>query len=409
MASNVFWREQVRTARDGVAVSDAGTAETGFVEAPAAAALLGVSIPTLYTYVSRAKVGRFIAPETGKSLFSTAELAVFVSRRERGRRPDRVALASLDFGLPVMQSSISSIAGGQLFYRGINAVDVSRLATLENVAELLWGSKLAGPDGLELPWHLSGSGLGQAFTGWLLGNAHDSANVQDWSQDMARPHVERILRAAAVLATGSADCTSAHERLAAGFGQGESVSNMVRIALVLHADHELNTSAFATRCVASTGASPYAAIAAGVLATTGHRHADFAHVRAFIEGLLAQPGEFTSDRLRALPRIPGFGHPLYPGGDPRAACLLDEFHRQSAATTRIERIDDVIHAVVSARGQLPKNDFAMAAMEVIFDLPPGAARSIFLLARIIGWSAHVLEQYSEGSLIRPRASPVGAH
>src|SRR5262249_19436505 len=114
----------------------------------------------------------------------------------------------------------------------------------------------------------------------------------------------------------------------------------------------------------------------------------------------------VAGRLLRGERIPGFGHPLYPDGDPRAAPILDagrasRYNRQSGAALYVARkIFDLI-------GRRPNVDFALGLVSVVLKLPPGSGLGMFLVGRSVGWIAHVIEQYSSGTIIRPRARYVG--
>jgi citrate synthase len=108
--------------------------------------------------------------------------------------------------------------------------------------------------------------------------------------------------------------------------------------------------------------------------------------------------------------LPGFGHMLYPSGDPRATILLEMLAEQAA--TRAERqtlihIDSIVRAAYDATGLAPTVDFALSALERVLALPQGAAFSLFALGRAAGWLAHAMEQIEDGRLIRPRARYVG--
>lgn len=384
------------------------TADGCLIDARAAAAMLGVSLSTLYTYVSRQRLGRVVDPATGRSAFNAAEVAALHERTNRGRRPDRVALASLDFGWPVLPTSISTIKDGALFYRGRDTIALSRTADLETIAALLWDSppNRAIPDG---PDDVQPSDeppeFEVALLSWLGRQAALHRNVGAWTPRMARPHAWRILRNALAIATGRWDDQPSHVSLARRLGLDITGQLLLRMALVLHADHELNTSAFTARCTASTAANPYSAVAAALCATMGGRHADFTGARALIEA--HGRGDVTG--VAELTDFPGFAHKLYPAGDPRAICLLAVMRDIPEMSATVADIDKLVAAIEVAHGLRPKNDFAMAALEIAYGLPADTARTIFLISRLVGWLAHVIEQYGSPSLIRPRASYVELH
>jgi citrate synthase len=383
-----------------VPISSDHPAPAQLVDAKKAAEMLGISIASLYSYVSRGKLGRTEDPDTGTSLFGVQEIQEFVSRRDRGKRPDRVAIASLDFGLPVLESGISTVEDGRLLFRGHDAVELASRVDLETVAALLWGLPTARLE-TDMLADVPPGPFRAAFCGWLVQKAAACPSRASWATSDVLHHASQIFQTAAAIGTGSPDGRVAvHQRLATRYGVGQGDVDLLEAALVLHADHELNTSTFAVRCVASTCANPYAAILAGVCATMGSRHADF---RAALDTIqrYATTGHYHTPQGRAA--ITGFGHPLYPQGDPRARTLLDALGGRPHLAVRMAVVGDLIAQVGKETGKLPKNDFAMAALVHALALPVEVAEIIFTTSRLVGWVAHVLEQYALPALIRPRA------
>ena len=381
-------------------ISSDHAARANLVDAKKAAEMLGISIASLYAYVSRGKLGRTEDPKTGTSLFGVQEIKEFKSRRDRGKRPDQVAIASLDFGLPVLESGISTVEDGRLLFRGHDAAELASHVDLETVAALLWA----------LPTRRLETGVladvppgpfRSAFSGWLAQEAAACPSRKSWAASDVLHHASRIFQVAAAIGTGSGDGNiPVHQRLATRYGVDQGDVDLLKAAFVLHADHELNPSTFAVRCVASTYANPYAAVLAGVCATTGSRHADF---RAALESIQ----RFTKADHRATPQdgapIPGFGHPLYPQGDPRARTLLAALRSRPYLAVGMIEVDDMIAWVGKETGKLPKNDFAMAALVRALALPIEVADIVFTTSRLVGWMAHASEQYALPTLIRPRA------
>jgi len=105
-------------------------------------------------------------------------------------------------------------------------------------------------------------------------------------------------------------------------------------------------------------------------------------------------------------RFPGFGHPLYPDGDPRAVHILDALSR-SKPSRRSNAVLKIGRQVSQAVGRHPNNDFALSAVSFVLNLPPGSALGVYLIGRTVGWIAHAIEQYESGAHIRPRARYVG--
>jgi citrate synthase len=199
--------------------------------------------------------------------------------------------------------------------------------------------------------------------------------------------------------------------LAAGWGLREPAAvAAVGAALVLCADHELNVSAFTARCVASAASSPYDAVAAGLAALKGARHGG---VGERVQALLAEVGErgrarrVVAERLRRGEAVPGFGHPLYPQGDPRAAALLERAAAVAPDPGRLELVDAVVAAAGDLLGERPSLDVGLVALARALALPPEAPLVLFAAGRTAGWLGHAIEEYGRGRLIRPRARYAG--
>jgi citrate synthase len=200
------------------------------------------------------------------------------------------------------------------------------------------------------------------------------------------------------------------EGLARAWGVARTDAGVLRCALVLCADHELNVSAFAARTVASAGSHPYAVVAAGLAALEGPRHGGAgARVEAMLESLRRTRSLKTavSERLRRGESVDGFGHPLYRHGDPRAAALLDALRRAHPRARELAFLLDAARALGAATREHPNLDFGLAAVARVLQLPPGAPLMLFAIGRSVGWIGHAIEQYATGQLIRPRARYTG--
>jgi citrate synthase len=188
-----------------------------------------------------------------------------------------------------------------------------------------------------------------------------------------------------------------------------AVVDVIRTALILCADHELNVSAFTARCVASAGSSPYDTVSAALAALKGHRHGGES---SRVAALLAEIGSPTrtrrvvANRLRQGERLPGFGHPLYPAGDPRGATLL-RLAERSGHAREWALVRSVRTAAADLLQELPNLDFGLAAIARTYRLPEHAPLVLFALGRTAGWIAHAIEQYATDTLIRPRARYTG--
>jgi citrate synthase len=188
------------------------------------------------------------------------------------------------------------------------------------------------------------------------------------------------------------------------------LSELVRCALVLCADHELNASSFATRVAASTGANLHVAVCAGLATLSGPHHGGaVARAHAFIEEMLREqrPADKVRERLRRGDTLPGLGHPLYSEGDPRGSMLLQALRATHPSPANFSHVQQLIETMQVQCGQRPNLDFALAAIACAYGLDANVALAIFAAGRMAGWLAHALEQQESGSLIRPRASYVG--
>jgi citrate synthase len=209
--------------------------------------------------------------------------------------------------------------------------------------------------------------------------------------------------AALALALGAKPGTApVHKRLAQSWSLGNAAAERIRRALVLMADHELNPSTFAVRVAASTGASVPASLLAGLATLSGPRHGG---ASAAVFNLLedaARDGEEVAvmNWMTRHKGLPGFGHPLYPSGDPRAHAMLADI----SPDPNLTRLAD---AALNIAGELPNLDFGLTALTLAAGLPKDAGFRLFALGRSVGWVAHAMEQAATGQLIRPRARYTG--
>jgi citrate synthase len=188
---------------------------------------------------------------------------------------------------------------------------------------------------------------------------------------------------------------------------GRTGIDILRAALVLCADHELNVSSFTARCVASAGSPPYAVVIAGLSALEGPRHGGAApRVHAMLDSVrnLRPVHAAIASRVRHGDPIEGFGHPLYRDGDPRARLLLDLLGQRYARSAGHRFVKPFADAAMPATGGYPNVDFALASVARVLRLPAAATLMLFAIGRTVGWIGHALEQCPTGQLIRPRAN-----
>ena len=419
--------------------------QSSYLTARETAERLGIKRDTLYAYVSRGLLRSQPIPGSRERGYRTEE----VERLRAGRGLSR-ATRSEPF-VPVIDSAICLIEGGRLYYRGHDAIRLAETTTLEDIAGLLWsdehdrlqaptptlprlrgrgssvpapktlsrkqGRVIAASSGNSLPRKRGRVGVGAAPSLGLIERcqvrlaelaAADLGALDLTPHGIVRTGWAILYELAACIGDRPTAPDPVHEQLAALWRLDQKGADLIRRCLVLLADHELNASTFVARCVASTGATPYAVVSGALAALSGRRHGG---ASASAEALLHEiterddPLAVMAARLARNEMLPGLGHPLYPAGDPRAAALLN------AAMAAIPASRPLIEAAVAAARQLvpqpPNVDFALAAATTALRLPQGSALAIFILGRTVGWIAHAIEQYQSDVLIRPRARYTG--
>lgn len=185
---------------------------------------------------------------------------------------------------------------------------------------------------------------------------------------------------------------------------------LINTTLILLADHDLNSSAFTARVVASTRATPYHVISASLSALSGYKHGGASEkVESFLIEIeaLGDIEEAIKNRLKRGDVIFGFGHIVYRGIDPRAKCLMDQielYYGRSKSYILTKKVIEVVHRLTSHRYNI---DLALATLVRVLKMPPGSGVALFALARTIGWIGHAMEQYQNGRIIRPRSKYIG--
>jgi citrate synthase len=388
-----------------------------------AAGRLGVKPATLYAYVSRGLLGRERSAEGRTSTFDPDEIDRLArgGRARRGRRP------ATELAFP---SALTTIHAGLPWYRGLPVPELAATRTFEEVAEWLWTGRFPEPPG---SWQAGPAALeaGRRAQAALPPGALPLERIRVIAAALAAGDELRLeLHPAAVTAAGRSliaglvDCLprlapadpsgpGVAARLWAGLSAPDPDPKRVGIldaALVLLADHELAASTVAARVAASVRADPYAVASAGLAAVSGSLHGG---ASLGIEALLAevdrpdQVAGVVGRRLRRGERLRGFGHRLYPDGDPRATALLARLAGAAAGSPRLEVVEALLDTAAH-RGLPPPNvDLALAALAHVTGMTRGAAEAIFAVARTAGWIAHALEEYDRNTPIRPRAIYTG--
>ena len=388
------------------------------ISAREAARRLGVKPATLYAYVSRGLMRSAPGADSRERRYYEEDVARLKRLRHAGPRTGAPP-KPFDSLSPVLDTSLGPIEGGRLYYRGIDACVLADSADLEAVAQLLWGQAAIARFQIEhlqreLRRLLAGARLPPAAMdrarAILVGLATHDVGALDVSAPAVARTGSRLVRALAAAVTGAMPTKEpVHRQLANAWSLDDEAADLVRRCLVLAADHELNASTYVGRCIASTGASPYAVILGALGALSGPRHGgETSKVEVLLREVLGTGNvqSAVAERLQRGERIPGFGQPLYPDGDPRAAHILDAV-KASRHRRHCEGALRVGHEISELIGRHPNVDFALGLVSVVLKLPPGSGLGMFLIGRSVGWIAHAIEQYATGVLIRPRARYVG--
>jgi citrate synthase len=392
-----------------------------FLTAAEAARRLGVKPATLYAYVSRGVLSRGKAADGRASLFNADEVER-LARRGRPRRAPGVADITVE-------SAITEITGDRLRFRG---QDVTRLAvsrTFEEVAELLWTGEFRSP---REPWRARPAALaaGRAAQAALPAGTLPLERLQVIVPAMAATDPLRLqLDPAAVLAAGRSiiagmvDCLP--PKVTSGPGEliaerlwsrlcdhrpSPGLLRAVSAALVLLADHELAASTLAARAAASVRADPYAVVGTGLGAVSGALHGGASLGAETLMAAASGPDDVprvVAELLRRGEKIPGFGHFVYRGGDPRATVLLDLVRHAAPKSGQLAVAEAVLAEVRHKSLPEPNIDFAVATLARVAGLIRGAGEAIFAVARTAGWIAHALEAYAGPGPLRPRAVYTG--
>lgn len=350
-------------------------------------------------------------------------------------------------GVVAVTSEISSIIDGVLTYRGINIDDLADNASFEEVLYLLWHGDLPNRTQLnqlrdqlsrysDIPEEIVSqmkSYPKTANTMAVLRSVVSALSLYDeQADDISRDaNMEKAIKLTAqlpVLITAYNHYRHGRERVKPNpdysFAQnflymlnGEEPTDVAvqafNKALVLHADHELNASTFSARVTTATLSDMYSAVTSAIGTLKGPLHGGAnEQVMAMLEeiGTVDNAETYIKRKLDAKEKIMGFGHRVYKDGDPRAR-HLQQMSRQLAeqkGDTKWYDLSVKIEQIVEReKGLKPNVDFYSASVYTYLGLPRDLFTPIFAMSRISGWTAHILEQYDNNRLIRPRAEYTG--
>jgi citrate synthase len=391
-------------------------AAPAFLTAREAAAELSVSLATLYAYVSRGLVRSEPVGDSRARRYRADDIRGLRARR----RTSGAVQPSAEATPPVLDTTIATITEAGPIYRGVPVVALAEEATVEQAATLLWDARRTDPfdaanmpvldDAMQAIFAAANRAkpLPRAIAVLALASDADP-RAHNRSPEGRAATGARVMRLVTAAILGASPSSSPiHRQVARAWAEDHpAAEDLLRRALVLLADHELNASTWTARCAASTGLSLYDSVIAGLAALKGPRHGGAGPLAARMLTELAD-GDIAAaitDRVTLGEPIPGFGHTVYVDGDPRADVLL----RALAASGADPRLtSDLPRLVTDATGLYPNIDYALAVLMRTLGLPVGHETALFAIARTSGWIAHAIEQLQSGVLIRPRARYVGA-
>jgi citrate synthase len=352
-------------------------------------------------------------------------------------------------GVTAASSSISDVNGerGKLIYQGFDIHDLAEHSTFEEVVFLLWHKRL--PKRVELDELKQAIAraydIPEEVTALMKRFPHEAdpidvlrtavsalefydPNARDISREASlRTAIRLTAQFPTIVATGErlrkglepvkADLTGDIAQnflyMLKGEAPSEHDARVFDICLVLHADHELNASTFTARVVAGTLADMYASVTAAIAALSGPLHggANTNVMKMLLDiGDVSKVETYIKKALAEKRKIMGFGHAVYRTEDPRATHLRrfsKEMGEQQGNTKWYEMSRKVEEVMMREKGLYPNVDFFSASTYHMMGIPLELFTPIFAISRIAGWTGHILEQYSDNKLIRPRAEYVG--
>lgn len=365
---------------------------------------LGVKPQTVYAYASRGLLTSVRRPRRSGSLFPLRQVDQLAESRRAGH--------SRSGAIEQICSQLTLLDGDELYYRGHRVADLATTRSVESVAHLLWTGELTDQPAFPAPsrsvemaraaaavlpagarladcLHVTVAVAGAADP--LRSDLSPSA-LPDTGAALLGVLADALLPATDT-AVGTADGYA--DRLWPKLSDAEPDPRVLNAALVLLADHGLAVSTVAARVAASARAHLYAVVSSGLGALDGHYHGTASTLAyRFLADAMADPAGALSERLRSGTRLPGFGHRVYQGADPRARVLLGLLPDCPATAT----VATLAEQLAARSGLFVNVDLALAAMMHAHHMRADAGEAVFALARTIGWIAHAMEEYTEPGL-----------
>ena len=391
----------------GISRGDDMSADERWIARSEALTRLGVKAQTLYASVSRGRIAARPDPtDPRRSLYAVSDVARLCG--EGGAEADGPEVRAPVMGAAArgeadIQSSVSLIADGRLFYRGLDAVQLAATATIETAARALWDARETNPFADLKPRidPIVGGSTQRRVLAVLGRRAIEDRALRTHDPVSLKREAASLLSEVVDSVSGPGPRLYLHQRLARGFKAAERDSHLIRRALVLGADAGLDDAVLATRAAAGGGAPLAGAVLAGATTLGGTPLTE-------IDDVVAYVGEARRDPTGAARRwiglkgcAPGFAADTEFGRvDPRAPALLD-------AADLTADLKAVWTEGEAAGGLPPGFGLALALTARRLDLGPTGAGDLLMLGRLIGLLAHAVDQAADGSPIRARLRYVG--
>ena len=413
------------------------TTASDYATTTEATQLLNIRPQTLYTYVSRGLVHSISQPGLKERLYLKEDLERLLARSQARRGHGPVAASAMNWGEPIIPTSITEITAQGPKFRGHPAIGLAQSeVSFEAVTELLWKGVLNKPD---ICWgaprnhekilallRFIDPPVSDEFLEILASvTLHLGLLSGSISQRLSEGNTHAAGREIIQTLTGCFGYLSSRraysplqpdQSIADGLIQALNLKasphtqEFFRSVLVVLADHELSPGTLAARVAASGGSTVHSCIASAICASSGVKVGRrFDEIDSFLD-LHPTAGKLI-DRANRLQKngilAPGFNHPLYPNGDPRGRYLMDLVGRCRNDAEELNRVCEFSDSMQTHHQCYPRHELAMVALMRSLGLPTQTSSALFVLARIAGWVAHVQEQRLSNMLLRPRAKFIG--
>jgi citrate synthase len=393
--------------------------EALYTTAKEAAAALGVSIPTLYAYVSRGLIRSQGIAGSRNRRYWKVDIERLQGRRvlqEHSQGPGPGPAEELR-GL-VDETKITLLTERGLYYRGRDVAELAETSTFESVAALLWEADTRAVFGKSLP------SAPPSFAKFRRGLAEltvleqamalfpliERANPRSYDLSkagFARTGADLSRWFAAILVGAPAPSDApVHEFIAGSLGAPPGFADIIRRLLIVCADHEFDPTTYAVRAAANTGVTPYYAVVTGIIASRGQRlqSGRIEAAARLLEEILSIPDPRDSivARFRNGEQLVGFGSPLHDKVDPRATIVMQALRTKFGDDVELRRLQRAADTAAEISGAVM--EFILPAIFVGRKLGlKGQELAVGSLGRMAGWIAHAMEQYHGLALVRPRA------